>query len=319
MWDVVCFGELFIDLVPHTKVDGQWQYVPSPGGAPGNVAAGLAKLGHKALMVSRVGDDAFGRLLIDALRGYGVDVSGIVQSATEKAGLSIVTLDEKGDRSFVFYHDQPADLNIKPDDIRVNWLAHAKTLHLGVLPLSASTSAAAQRKAMGLAEAHGTLISCDVNFRPTLWNDPADMLAAGREMINRSAIVKTSLEELRALSGIGDMDAAVQALWHENLQFFSVTRGAEGAVLYTRAGKFECKGFKVDAIDTTGAGDAYTASLLSGVLRGIEPEQLVNMACSGGALAASKKGAMASLPTKAEVSAFFQLASQPWCCSKLQN
>ena len=53
MWDVTCFGELFIDLVPHTQVDGQWLYVPSPGGAPGNVAAGLSKLGHKTLMVSQ--------------------------------------------------------------------------------------------------------------------------------------------------------------------------------------------------------------------------------------------------------------------------
>jgi fructokinase len=94
MWGVVCFGELFVDLVPHSEADGQWLYVPSPGGAPGNVATGLAKLGHKTLMVSRVGDDAFDKLLVDALRGYGVDVSGIVQPAAEKAGLSIVTLDE---------------------------------------------------------------------------------------------------------------------------------------------------------------------------------------------------------------------------------
>ena len=309
MWDVVCFGELFIDLVPHTKVDGQWQYVPSPGGAPGNVAAGLAKLGNNALMVSRVGDDAFGRLLIEALRGFGVDVSGIVQSHTEKAGLSVVTLDEKGDRSFMFYRDQPADLNIRLEDIKANWLAQTRVLHLGVLPLSAPTSAAAQRKAMGLAETHGKLISCDVNFRPTLWNDSADMLKAGREMIEHSAIVKTSLEELLALGDIDDMDAAVKALWHENLQFFSVTRGAEGAILYTRAGKFECKGFKVDAIDTTGAGDAYAASILSGVLHGIEPAQMVQVACAAGALAASKKGAMTSLPNKAQVYSFLQLAS----------
>ena len=309
MWDVVCFGELFIDLVPHTKVDGQWQYVPSPGGAPGNVAAGLAKLGNNALMVSRVGDDAFGRLLIEALRGFGVDVSGIVQSPTEKAGLSVVTLDEKGDRSFMFYRDQPADLNIRLEDIKANWLAQTRVLHLGVLPLSAPTSAAAQRKAMGLAETHGKLISCDVNFRPTLWNDSADMLKAGREMIEHSAIVKTSLEELLALGDIDDLDAAVKALWHENLQFFSVTRGAEGAILYTRAGKFECKGFKVDAIDTTGAGDAYAASILSGVLHGIEPAQMVQVACAAGALAASKKGAMTSLPNKAQVYSFLQLAS----------
>src|SRR4051794_23068026 len=106
MWDVVCLGDLFVDFVPHSKADGQWLYVPSPGGAPGNVAAGLAKLGHKTLMVSRVGDDALGRLLRTALLGYGVDVAGVIQSATEQVGLSIVTLDASGDRSFMFYHDK---------------------------------------------------------------------------------------------------------------------------------------------------------------------------------------------------------------------
>lgn len=309
MWDVVCLGDLFVDLVPHSRRDGQWLYVPSPGGAPGNVAAGLAKLGHKALMVSRVGNDAFGRLLIDSLRGYGVDVSGIVQSATEKAGLSIVSLDEKGDRSFMFYHDKPADQHISAEDIETEWLVQSNILHVGILPLASSTSAAAQRKAMDLADANSALISCDINFRPALWDDDMAMLAAGREVISRSAIVKVSLEELHAMTGTGVMDAAVQALWHEKLQFFSVTRGAEGAALYLRSNKFECTGFKIDAIDATGAGDAYAASLLSGVLHGVEPERLVNVACAAGALAASKKGAMASMPNKTDLSAFLRLAS----------
>jgi fructokinase len=308
MWDVVCLGELFVDLVPHSKADCQWLYLPSPGGAPGNVAAGLAKLGHKTLMVSRVGDDAFGRLLVDALWGYGVDVSGIAQSAVERVGLSVVTLDGQGDRSFMFYRDQPADLNIDPDGLQPEWLAQTKILHLGVLPLSAALSAAAQRKAIDLAEANGKLISCDVNFRPALWSDAGSMLAAGREMISRSAIVKVSVDELRALNGIDDIDEAVQALWHKKIRCFSVTRGAEGAVLYTPAGKFECMGVKVAAIDTTGAGDAYTASLLSGMLDEVEPKRLLRMACVAGALATCRKGAMASLPTKAEVFELFQLA-----------
>ena len=198
----------------------------------------------------RVGDDAFGKLLINALQGYGVDVSGIVQSALEKAGLSVVTLDAHGDRSFMFYHDHAADLNIKPEDMKTTWLAQTRILHVGVLPLSAPTSAAAQRKAMGLAEAHNKLISCDVNFRPTLWRDPTDMLAAGREMIKHSSIVKTSLEELRALSDSNDVDASVKALWHENLQYFSVTRGGRRCnTLYTHR-KIRMQGFQGSRLST---------------------------------------------------------------------
>jgi fructokinase len=304
MWDAVCLGDLFVDLVPHSKVDGQWLYLPSPGGAPGNVAAGLAKLGHTALMISRVGDDGFGRLLTDALAGHGVDVSGVVRSRTEQAGLSVVTLDQSGDRSFMFYHDRPADQNIAAADIATGWWADTKILHTGILPLASPGSAAAQRLAMDMCDARGIAISCDVNFRPALWNGTDAMLAAGREVIGRAAIVKVSEEELQSLDAGRDNDAAVRALWHEGLRFFSVTRGAGGAVLYTPEGKFACEGFRVDAVDTTGAGDAYTACLLAGVLRGAGTQELVDGACAAGAIAASRKGAMSSLPTADELAAF---------------
>jgi fructokinase len=300
-WDAVCLGDLFVDLIPHSKADGQWLYRPSPGGAPGNVAAGLARLGHRALMVARVGEDGFGRLLTEALAGHGVDVAGIVRSPQVQAGLSVVTLDEAGDRSFMFYHDRPADQDMRVEDIDERWLAQSKVLHVGILTMASPLSAAAQRRAMDLADAHGTRISCDVNFRPAMWGSADDMLAAGREVIGRSAIVKVSEEELRDLTGNKDADAAVAALWHEGIAYLSVTRGAKGALLYTRQGRFDHPGFRVDAVDTTGAGDGYTAALLSGVLSGKAPEELLTLACAAGAIAASRKGAMESLATREEL------------------
>lgn len=307
MWDVACLGELFIDLVPHSLVNGQWTYLPSPGGAPGNVAAGLAKLGCKSLMLSRVGDEAFGRLLVSALERYGVDTSGIVLSASEKTGLSVVALSENGDRSFMFYHDRPADLNIDPDDIDADILKQSKILHVGVLPLSAPKSAVAQRKAMDIADAAEVLISSDVNFRPNLWSDPEAMLIAGREVIARSAFVKVSEEELALLSPSTDMDRAVRALWHDSLQIFSVTRGAEGAVLYDAGQKHICGGFVVAAIDTTGAGDAYTATVLARALAGDDARLILRRACAAGAIAATRKGAMESLPSRREIETLLSL------------
>jgi len=303
-WDVICLGELFIDLVPHTKVDGQWLYAPSPGGAPGNVAVGLARLGRKALMVSRVGEEAFGRLLVSALERHGVDTSAVAYSQDEKTGLSVVTLTPHGDRAFMFYHDHPADLHIDPEDILPAVIRQGRILHVGVLPLSAPQSAAAQRKAMDIAREAGIPISCDVNFRPNLWPDLRGMLEAGRFLISRSAIVKVSEDELFSLGSAGTMDEAVKALWHEGLRIFSVTRGAGGAVLYAPLGKYACQGFNVNAIDTTGAGDAYAASILSGVLdeaADARLEQLVLSACAAGALATTKKGGMESQPNAADI------------------
>jgi fructokinase len=299
--DVMCFGELFIDLVPNGSVDGKLLFAACPGGAPGNVAVGLASLGHKAFMLSRVGDDAFGRLLVATLDSHGVDVSGVRLSPMERTGHSVVTLDKEGDRSFTFYHDNPADLNIDPQDVSPDAVTGARMLHVGVLPLSAPKSAAAQRKAMDLADAAGLSISCDLNFRPAMWQDAEEMVEAGRFVISRSAIVKVSEEELAALSGSDKMDDAVQSLWHEKLRLFSVTRGAHGAVLYGERGTAVFQGFAVNAIDTTGAGDAYTAALLSGVLDGAADDQLPQLllqACAAGALATTKTGAMDSLPSR---------------------
>jgi fructokinase len=311
MWDVACFGELFIDLVPQAKVNGQWLYSPSPGGAPGNVAVGVSRLGHKSVMVSRVGDEAFGKLLLDALKANAVDTSAVKLSKSEKTGLSVVTLSNDGDRAFMFYHDHPADLHIDPDDITAEQIAQSRILHIGVLPLSAPQSAEAQKKAMDLADAAKITISCDVNFRPGLWADHSKMFDAGRFIISRASIVKVSEEELLTLAPKASMDEMVQSLWHDGLQFFSVTKGAEGAVLYTPDRKYVCEGFKVDAIDTTGAGDAYTASILSGVLEGRadDPASLVLNACAAGALAATKKGAMESLPALADIAEL--IAQQP--------
>jgi fructokinase len=308
--DVACFGELFIDLVPHGAAGGQMLFAACPGGAPGNVAVGLARLGHKALMLSRVGEDAFGRLLVKTLEGHHVETSGVTYSPTERTGLSVVTLAADGDRSFMFYHESAADLHINQQDVSSDVVAGARMLHVGTLPLSAPQSAAAQRMAMDFADAAGNPISCDVNFRPALWPDAADMIEAGRFLISRSAFVKVSAEELADLGGSGSMDDAVKALWHEGLRLFSVTRGAQGAVLYSARGKAVCEGFRVNAIDSTGAGDAYTAALLSGVLAGLGDEHLPRLllsACAAGALAATRKGAMDSLPSRAEIA---QLQSQ---------
>ena len=304
MWDVACFGELFIDLVPQAKVNGQWLLGPSPGGAPGNVAVGLARLGHKSLMLSRVGDEAFGKLILAALKSYGVDTSGVVLSSTEKTGLSIVALGDDGDRSFMFYHDHPADLHINPDDVTAEQVGQSRVLHIGLLPLSAAQSAVAQKKAMELADTANVTISCDVNVRPGLWADHSKMFDAGRFIISRSSIVKVSEEELLNLAPKASMDEMVRSLWHDKLKIFSVTRGPQGSVLYTPDQKSICDGFKIEAADTTGAGDAYTASILSGVLSGgraSEPATLVLNACAAGALAAMKKGAMESLPESTDI------------------
>ncbi len=308
MWDVTCLGDLVMDLIPHAKTEQGWLYAPSPGGAPGNVAVGLARLGRRVAMLAKVGDDAFGTTIIATLEKNGVDASGVMRTTQGKTRLSVVSLKPDGEREFLFYRDNPADLLFSKEDINPAQIKSAAVLHVGGLLMAAPGSAEAQLEAMEIARNAGRLVSVDLNFRPSLWPNVTSMVAAGRELIGRSTIVKLSEEELITVTGDQSIEKSARSLWHDDLKLMAVTKGAAGAELFSTYGKFICSGFAVDAVDTTAAGDAFMASLLSGILaiapRKSDDEQLgtiLREACAAGALATTKRGAMDSLPTKVEI------------------
>lgn len=309
VWDVACLGDLVIDLVPHQQVEGQWLYAPHPGGAPGNVAVGLALLGARVIMLAKLGDEAFGRMIAAALQSHGVDTSGLRVAVGHNTRLSVVTLGHNGEREFIFYGDNPADLLIEAEDIDPKVIEGAAILHLGGLLLAGPKSASAQAKAIAVARAAGRLVATDPNFRPSLWSDRQAMLQAGRQLVASANIVKLSEGELLALApGHGGLEAAARALWHDELKVMAVTFGARGAMLLTADHALAHGGFVAEAIDTTAAGDAFMASLLRGLLGlGMElgeagPLQAVlRTACAAGALATLKMGAMASLPDRAAI------------------
>lgn len=313
MWDVACLGELVIDLVPRSKSGEEWLYAPSPGGAPGNVAVGLARLGCRVVMLGKVGKEGFGNMIVSALDRYGVDTSGVTRAAREKTGLSVVTLGRAGEREFIFYRDNPADLAIDMDDVNPELIENATITHVGMLPISAPRSAAAQKKAIRLAKAAGRLVSVDPNFRPALWQDRDAMLFAARELIAQADIVKLSEDELFELTEVRPIEEAVRSLWHKRLKIMTVTKGARGAELFTSTERFVCSGYAVEAIDTTAAGDAFMASLLSGLLEiamdTANHHQLIHIlrsACAAGALATTRRGAMESIPGSEDIAQFMK-------------
>ena len=316
-WDVACLGDLVMDLVPHSQSGGEWLYVPSPGGAPGNVAAGLARLGKRPVMIAKVGADGFGQLISGALDKYGVDTSGLSVTDAGKTRLSVVTIDAQGDRSFTFYKDNPADALLSVDDINPSIISGARLLHIGSLLMASPIASKAQDRAIDLARSLGTPVSVDPNFRPSLWTSHDEMVAAGHSLVARSQIVKLSEEELRFLAGPGEAGEAVRSLWHEQLKFLAVTMGARGAELFTGRLRIACHGFSVAAIDTLAAGDAFMASLLSGLLdigfdTGNETalEHILRRACAAGALATMTNGAMASLPHAARITRLLDTVSE---------
>lgn len=302
-FDVTCLGDLVMDLVPEGAL-----LAPSPGGAPGNVAAGLARLGKRVVMLAKVGGEAFGREIIGTLGRYGVDTSGIVCDPLCKTRLSVVTLSPEGERSFIFYKDNPADAMLRPDEIDAGKIADARILHVGSLLMASPVAVEAQRHAMDVARHYGRLISADPNLRPSLWPDSATMIAAGRELVAGAQIVKLSEDELQMLAGKGSIDDAVRRLWHPELRLLAVTKGASGAELFTAQHRVTCNGFRVATVDTLAAGDAFMAALLSEILdAGPDARSearlalILRRACAAGALATTRTGAMSSLPRAADI------------------
>jgi fructokinase len=309
-YDVVSLGELLIDMVPLPAPPGALNFAAKPGGAPGNAAVGLAKLGRSAAMLSKVGDDAFGRLLTSTIAKAGASVEAIVVSPTHLTGVAVVTLDAEGDRDFLFYRQDCADVNYAPDDVRADLIGSARILHVNSLVLASPVSASAQRHAMALAQAAGVLISVDPNLRPLLWENREAMIAAAREVVAVANILKIGEDELQIITGIADTDAALKTLWHDGLRVVAITRGAGGATILTRAASVSVPGIAVKVVDTTGCGDSFMAAFLTGLLDSemdLSADNLAaigRFACAAGAITATAPGGMDAMPTRAELAAF---------------
>jgi fructokinase len=310
-YDVTTLGELVIDLVPIETPSGL-AYSPKPGGAPGNVAAGVARFGLAAAMITKVGTEAFGAAAVSALKAAGVSTEAVVHTADHNTALAVVTKTPAGETDFFFYRENCADSQLVSDEIRSELIAGSRVLHVGTLLLATPVSAAAQRHAIGLAGEKGPRVSVDLNFRAAFWRDLDRMRDAGLEMVRAANIVKVSRDELALLTGGStDTEAAVRSLWHDRLIVFAVTKGAAGADLFTAGERCSAPGFPVTPVDTVGCGDAFMASLLAGLIEcGFDPRRdlktIATQACAAGALMATQTGALESMPSRQAIGAFLR-------------
>lgn len=315
--DLVCLGEALIDLVADeagASLADARRFVRAAGGAPANVAVGASRLGVNTGFVGKVGADPFGDHLQAVLMGAGVDTSCLRRDHEHRTGLAFVSLLRGGEREFLFYRHPSADQHLNTLELNDDYLTAARLLHFGTLTLAGGPVREATLHAMNVSGAAGVLRSIDVNLRLDAWPSPAvarrEVLAA----IKGAEVVKVSEDELAFLAG-GIDHAAADKLRHATLRLLVVTRGAAGASYYLGSGaRGDVPGFAVEAIDTTGAGDAFVAGLLAGILA--EPEALsepaalrhvVLRANACGALATTQFGAIPALPTGATVDAFLSV------------
>lgn len=312
MLDVIAIGEVLIDFTPADRSSGEnEQFICNPGGAPANVVAILARLGSKAALVSKVGRDHFGALLQEALLGCGVDVSMLSFTDEANTTLAIVHLNDEGDRSFSFYRKPGADTFLQTKDIPFDRIENCRLLHFGSVSMTHEPARATTKESVERAKAAGALISFDPNVRIDLWENDEEAKQCIRWGMNYADILKISEEELFFITGTTDVQEGALVLQKQfNITLIIVTLGEKGCYYRLSDHDGYVPGFTVQAVDTTGAGDAFMGSLLYKILQlessleQLENEQMISMltfANAGGALVTTRKGALQSMPTANEI------------------
>jgi fructokinase len=312
VFDVVALGELLIDFTPAGKSEnGNALFEANPGGAPANVLATLAKFGASTAFIGKVGNDQFGSFLADTLKKGGIDAQGLIFSEDVNTTLAFVHLKDDGDRSFHFYRSPGADIMLDAQEVDHALVQNTKVFHFGSLSMTHEPAKTATLKAVKAAQEKGVLVSYDPNLRPALWESLSQAKETIIEGMQYAEILKISEEELEFITGMSDLEEGSRFLYEKfDLKIVLVTLGSKGC--FYRFGKEtgHVNGFRVNAIDTTGAGDLFLGAFLyrfiqKGIswdfLQAADFEEMIRFANAAAALGTTKKGAIPAIPRLEEV------------------
>jgi fructokinase len=270
---IINLGEILIDVIPTTQIRlGEACYSPYPGGAIANVAAAIARLGGLSRFIGGVAEDEFGRLLVQVLADNHVDTRYICVIKEAPTAVALVTLHAGGQRHFTFFRQGTADSQLQAKDL--NWSAwhDAAACHVGGVLLSTEPARSATLAAMDHTRQVGSIVSFDVNIRPTLWTSPTAIQGTIVKAVERADILKLSAEEAEytGLQGYASSEplersklyALGEALLQRGPRLVIITLGANGALLLTAKHRVEIPSLPVRPVDTTGAGDAFIGAVL---------------------------------------------------------
>jgi len=317
MAEVVCLGELLVDMIGDADASlGQSSaFQKAPGGAPANVAVGLARLGREAAFVGQVGDDPFGRWLHATLAAENVDVSHLLFSQVARTTMAFVATRSDGEKDICFYRNPGADALLSSADLRPQLLEGVRIFHCGSVSLSQSPCREAQMRVAQMCVERGVLVSFDPNWRPSLWDDAAEARDLIWQMIPLSDVVKIAAEEWEFITGTNGLEDGATKIRAAGPRLVIVTRGAQGAYFNCATASGEVPGNAADSVDSLGAGDAFVAGLLAKILErdsladllnDVDLRRIVEFANACGAFATQTRGAIPGLPKQQEIERFQQ-------------
>ena len=309
-YDVTALGELLIDLTQNgMSQQGNPILEANPGGAPCNVLACLSKMGHKAAFIGKVGKDGFGEQLTAGLKETGIDTTGLMYDEAVHTTLAVVHTYADGDRDFSFYRNPGADMMLRAEEVNEEIIKNSKIFHFGSLSMTDEPVRSAHLHALKVAEEAGCLRSYDPNLRPPLWPNLDVAKENILELMAHCDILKISDNEIQWLSGKEDYDEGIAWLRSQfDIPLIFLTLGKDGSRAYCGEVCTEQAGFKLNTIETTGAGDTFFGSVLHHILtKGWRPytkeelDEMLRFANAAAAIVTTRRGALRVMPSAQEI------------------
>lgn len=305
--DVFTLGETMVSFntVNNRSIVQHDETFASIAGAESNVSIALARLGNKVKWFSRLGNDPFGQKILYELNAHLVDTSDVIIDPNHSTGLMFKQKKELLDSEVIYYREQSAASTMDKNDVREEWIKHARLIHItGITPALSDSCKELVMEVIRLAKQHGTLISFDPNIRLKLW----DIEAARETLIpiaKQCDIFLPGKSEMKLLCNVEDFNSIEVYLKEWEVPLTVMKDGANGAWVLENGESTFIPSFKVKrVVDEIGAGDAFAAGFLHGFLQKRSHEDAVKMGHACAAFVVSSEGDTNGLPTKQELERF---------------
>lgn len=297
--EILTFGESMMSLSTNNQVRISGTYHSSVAGAESNVAIGLSRLGHDVAWVGVLGDDEPGKLVKSNLLGEGVKV--ISRLDPERRTGLMLKENRVGSRArVIYYRKDSAASTLGVNDVLPNLKPDTKLIHVsGITPALHTELAKSTLEVILAARKLGILVSFDVNYRSLLWNQE-EAVKVLRPILELANVITASEEEIRLFGSESAEQIAEGFLQHE-ASLVAIKRGARGATLMTSEQRVEVEAYAVEVKDPIGAGDAFCAGLISGLIQKQNLMEMAELASACGAFCVGNIGDWEGAPTPKDV------------------
>lgn len=313
-FDLTALGRLCIDLNANEinrPMEQTMTFTKYVGGSPANIAIGMSRLGRRVAFVGKLADDQMGRFIRAYLRDNGIDDGCVSTDRTGAVtGLAFTEIKSPTDCSILMYRDNVADLKLGPLDVGEPLIADSRALLISGTALAASPSREAVFVALDYARKHGTPVAFDIDYRPYTWRSPEETAVYANLVAEKSDIIVGTREEFDGMERFENNpdrgDRYTASKWFERgAKLVVIKHGKDGSIAYTKDGlEHRAKSYPANVVKTFGAGDAYAAGFLHGLMSGWDVARSMSFGSAAASIVISSHSCSDAMPTAAAVEAY---------------